>query len=183
MFNGNIPIILDSLKQHYFIDRDGKLFRHVLNFMRTGRLSLPDRFSETDALLDEAQYYDIAPMIRSLDELVGKQEVTQAGGRPIKREPGSPVPLSGNHHEGQTSPITDCVVLNISPDLGERISLLADRALLEELFPELSSALMDTGWNVDTSNCHAVSPKWLLQTQLTTGDAEAFKTQLQDSSI
>ncbi|CAG2109109.1 unnamed protein product [Medioppia subpectinata] len=38
MFNGSIPIVLDSLKQHYFIDRDGKMFRHILNFLRTNSL-------------------------------------------------------------------------------------------------------------------------------------------------
>lgn len=40
MFNGSIPIVLDSLKQHYFIDRDGKMFRHVLNFLREDRKSV-----------------------------------------------------------------------------------------------------------------------------------------------
>ncbi|ELT99957.1 hypothetical protein CAPTEDRAFT_19163 [Capitella teleta] len=127
MFNGNIPIILDSLKQHYFIDRDGKMFRHVLNYMRTGRLSLPDNFTEIESLMEEAHFYEIAPMIRGLEE------------RSLKSE---------------RRTVTDCVVLNVCPDLGERISLSADKALLEELFPELSSALMDsrnTGWNVDTS--------------------------------
>uniref|UniRef100_T1K6H0 Potassium channel tetramerisation-type BTB domain-containing protein n=1 Tax=Tetranychus urticae TaxID=32264 RepID=T1K6H0_TETUR len=34
MFNGFIPIVLDSLKQHSFIDRDGEMFHHMLNFLR-----------------------------------------------------------------------------------------------------------------------------------------------------
>jgi hypothetical protein len=38
MFSGQIPVVLDSLKQHYFIDRDGAMFRHVLNFLRSGDL-------------------------------------------------------------------------------------------------------------------------------------------------
>jgi len=46
MFNGSVPIILDSLKQHYFIDRDGNMFRHVLNFLRTSQLTIPDDFDE-----------------------------------------------------------------------------------------------------------------------------------------
>ena len=46
MFNGSVPIILDSLKQHYFIDRDGNMFRHVLNFLRTSTLVIPDDFDE-----------------------------------------------------------------------------------------------------------------------------------------
>ena len=59
MFNGQIPIVLDSLKQHYFIDRDGQMFRHVLNFVRNSRLLLPEDFSDVELLLEEAKYYDI----------------------------------------------------------------------------------------------------------------------------
>lgn len=60
LFNGSIPIVLDSLKQHYFIDRDGGMFRHILNFMRNSRLLIPDNFSDLDLLLEEARYFDIA---------------------------------------------------------------------------------------------------------------------------
>lgn len=59
LFNGSIPIVLDSLKQHYFIDRDGKMFRHILNFMRNSKLSLPDNFTDIDLLLEEAKYFEI----------------------------------------------------------------------------------------------------------------------------
>lgn len=44
LFNGTEPIVLDSLKQHYFIDRDGEIFRYVLSFLRTSKLLLPDDF-------------------------------------------------------------------------------------------------------------------------------------------
>lgn len=59
LFNGSIPIVLDSLKQHYFIDRDGKMFRHILNFMRNSKLSLPENFTDIDLLLEEARYFEI----------------------------------------------------------------------------------------------------------------------------
>jgi hypothetical protein len=51
--------VLDSLKQHYFIDRDGAMFRHILNFMRNSRLLLPDNFDGVDLLLEEARYFEI----------------------------------------------------------------------------------------------------------------------------
>lgn len=60
LFTGNIPIVLDSLKQHYFIDRDGRMFRHILNFMRNSKLLIPDNFADLDLLLEEARYFDIA---------------------------------------------------------------------------------------------------------------------------
>jgi len=64
MFNGSIPIVLDSLKQHYFIDRDGKMFRHILNFLRTGSLVVPENFAEIDLLLEEVKFYDIPALSR-----------------------------------------------------------------------------------------------------------------------
>lgn len=47
LFNGTEPIVLDSLKQHYFIDRDGDIFRYILSFLRTCKLLLPDDFKVT----------------------------------------------------------------------------------------------------------------------------------------
>lgn len=44
LFNGTEPIVLDSLKQHYFIDRDGEIFRYILSFLRTSKLLLPEDF-------------------------------------------------------------------------------------------------------------------------------------------
>lgn len=35
---------MDSLKQHYFIDRDGHMFRYILNFLRISKLLIPDDF-------------------------------------------------------------------------------------------------------------------------------------------
>ena len=74
MFNGTIPIVLDTLKQHYFIDRDGKLFRYVLNFMRTDRVSLPQSFDDFDALLEEAKYYDLEQMIKQLNDIMSRNQ-------------------------------------------------------------------------------------------------------------
>jgi hypothetical protein len=70
MFNGTVPIVLDSLKQHYFIDRDGKLFRHVLNFMRTGYVSLPSAFDDHEGLLVEARFYELNEMVRQLEQIL-----------------------------------------------------------------------------------------------------------------
>lgn len=59
LFNGSIPIVLDSLKQHYFIDRDGNMFRHILNFMRNSRLLIAEDFCDLELLLEEAKYFEI----------------------------------------------------------------------------------------------------------------------------
>jgi hypothetical protein len=59
MFNGSIPIVLDSLKQHYFIDRDGDMFRHILNYMRNNKLLISSQFEDLDLLLEEARFFDV----------------------------------------------------------------------------------------------------------------------------
>lgn len=59
MFDGTIPIVLDSLKQHYFIDRDGAMFRHILNFLRNRQLMVPADFGELELLLNEAVYFEL----------------------------------------------------------------------------------------------------------------------------
>lgn len=59
LFNGSIPIVLDSLKQHYFIDRDGNMFRHILNFMRNSKLLIAEDFCDLELLLEEAKYFEI----------------------------------------------------------------------------------------------------------------------------
>ena len=146
MFNGNVPIVLDSLKQHYFIDRDGKMFRYVLNYLRCQRVMLPEQFSDFEQLYEEAKYYELTGMMRDIEN-IRKNKQNQATStssimktaREIKTEPTS-------------SEFCDCIAVSISPDLGERISLSAERSLIEEVFPELSSALVDTrnsGWNME----------------------------------
>ncbi|RWS15115.1 hypothetical protein B4U79_11995 [Dinothrombium tinctorium] len=79
MFNGSIPIVLDSLKQHYFIDRDGKMFRHILNFLRTNTLTIPESFTELDLLYEEAKFYDISPLLRLLEQLKKERSVKSKG--------------------------------------------------------------------------------------------------------
>ena len=143
MFNGSIPIILDSLKQHYFIDRDGKMFRHVLNFMRTGTLTLPENFPDADLLLEEARFYDLHPLVKAIEAQKKSSNSPTNGNTP---------PKTKVKMERVNADYCDIIAVNISPDLGERISLSAERSLIEEVFPELTSALMDSrnsGWNMD----------------------------------
>ena len=53
----------------YFIDRDGTHFRHILNYLRTGKLVLPDDEVVRKELLNEAEFYQIDGI---LDELKAK---------------------------------------------------------------------------------------------------------------
>ncbi|KAK6627591.1 hypothetical protein RUM44_010069 [Polyplax serrata] len=176
LFNGNIPIVLDSLKQHYFIDRDGEMFRHILNFMRNSRLLIPENFDDLDLLMEEARYFDITPMCRQLEQLkkerLKKEKDTKETAltcQPFSAQSNhcvgnskalklsnndSPRSADGTRsvsHQQHGSDSFECVALHISPDLGERIMLSGDRALLDEVFPEANSAMIDSrssvAWN------------------------------------
>lgn len=142
MFNGSIPIVLDTLKQHYFIDRDGKMFRYILNYMRTAKLLLPENFCEMDQLNEEAKFFDIPGMVREIEIL--------RRGKSIKKEKMDTSTYNDKISEKES--FCDCIAVSLSPDLGERISLSAERFLIEEVFPELNSALLDSrnsGFNMD----------------------------------
>ena len=73
LFNGEIPIVLDTIKHHYFIDRDGKLFRYVLNFMRTERVMLSADFDEYESLLDEAKFFQLESMIKQIEDMMSQR--------------------------------------------------------------------------------------------------------------
>ncbi|XP_026316546.1 BTB/POZ domain-containing protein KCTD1 [Hyposmocoma kahamanoa] len=77
MFNGTIPIVLDTLKQHYFIDRDGDMFRHILNFLRNKKLLLPADFPHMELLLHEAVYFELDHMVFAITKLKNEREGTK----------------------------------------------------------------------------------------------------------
>ncbi|KAF7639465.1 RRM domain-containing protein [Meloidogyne graminicola] len=49
-----------------FIDRDGKLFAYILDFLRNGKLLLPENFHEMARFKEEVQFYQIEELIQQL---------------------------------------------------------------------------------------------------------------------
>ncbi|XP_003726136.1 BTB/POZ domain-containing protein kctd15-like [Strongylocentrotus purpuratus] len=148
LFTGHIPIILDSLKQHYFIDRDGHLFRYILNYMRTARLLLPGDFTEMEALYEEARYYNLTPMMEALEQMKSSEESSKTTQE--KREKTPAIKLES----GCTG--NECVIVHTSPDCVERISLSGDKNIIYELFPEVGSIICNSsptaaGWAQDSN--------------------------------
>ena len=68
MFSGKFEM-KPSEDGAFFIDRDGTHFRFVLNYLRTGKLTLPKGATFLDELAEEAAFYHIQGI---LDELVPK---------------------------------------------------------------------------------------------------------------
>lgn len=164
LFNGSIPIVLDSLKQHYFIDRDGKMFRHILNYMRHGRMLLPDDFTDLDLLLEEARYFEIEGLVKQVEEMK-RARMDNRRNSSTHSSSSSLIQSSTNSSSIRQKPLAngikkedeghgyDVIALNICPDLGERVMLSGERCVIEELFPEVAQAMMDArsslAWNHD----------------------------------
>lgn len=55
-------------------DRDGPIFRHILNFMRNGSLTLPDDFCEWQLLKREIAYYRVPPLVQLASTLSNQIE-------------------------------------------------------------------------------------------------------------
>lgn len=60
-------------RARFFIDRDGFLFRYVLDYLRDRRLALPEHFPEKERLLREAEYFQLADLVQLLAPKVAKQ--------------------------------------------------------------------------------------------------------------
>ncbi|XP_074085621.1 BTB/POZ domain-containing protein KCTD8 isoform X3 [Macrotis lagotis] len=60
-------------RARFFIDRDGFLFRYVLDYLRDKQLSLPEHFPEKERLLREAEYFQLADLVKLLAPKVTKQ--------------------------------------------------------------------------------------------------------------
>lgn len=49
----------------------------------------------------------------------------------------------------------DCLVVRVTPDLGERIALSGEKVLIEEIFPETGDVMcnsVNAGWNQDPTH-------------------------------
>lgn len=57
---------------NYFIDRDSKMFRYILDFHRYGKASLPKHMNEFGRLREEALFYGLNEMVQEIDKLCRK---------------------------------------------------------------------------------------------------------------
>ncbi|KAK6034684.1 K+ channel tetramerization domain protein [Cooperia oncophora] len=58
--------IIQLDKNKYFIDRDGQLFSHILNYLRTEKLILPEGFADVARLKNEIEFYEIEKLRTAL---------------------------------------------------------------------------------------------------------------------
>lgn len=79
MFTGQIPLVRDN-RGNIFIDRDGKVFRYILNYLRSSSLDLPDGFSELALLRREADFFQIHPLMEEIRRYESSVPLSLRGG-------------------------------------------------------------------------------------------------------
>lgn len=60
-------------KGRFFVDRDGFLFRYILDYMRDRQLVLPEHFPERGRLQREAEFFHLPELVKLLAPKISKQ--------------------------------------------------------------------------------------------------------------
>ncbi|RVE74448.1 hypothetical protein OJAV_G00021790 [Oryzias javanicus] len=84
----------------YFFDRDGHLFRYILDYLRDAELFLPEFFKERKRLQREADFFQLPELAKRLAETGYPED----GGDPEEAELGSPVTSSTSSERALRSP-------------------------------------------------------------------------------
>lgn len=91
----------------------------------------PAALQDYSLLYEEARYFQLQPMLAELERWRQDQELSRVL-RPC-----------------------ECLVVRVAPDLGERITLSGDKALIEDVFPEIGDVMcnsVNAGWNHDSTH-------------------------------
>lgn len=127
MFSGKQKIPRDS-RGRFFIDRDGILFRYILDYLRNSKLALPENFSEKDRLYIEAEYFRLKGITKALHR---EQDRTKTG-RDVSNRPSGflSIGVRGTYAFGRDG------VADVKFRKLQRILVCGNVALAREVFGE-----------------------------------------------
>ncbi|XP_008498294.2 BTB/POZ domain-containing protein KCTD12 [Calypte anna] len=81
----NARTLARDSKGRFFVDRDGFLFRYILDYMRDQQLVLPEHFPERSRLQREAEYFMLPELVKLLSPKLSKQN--SLGDDPCQSDP------------------------------------------------------------------------------------------------
>ncbi|NXK42647.1 KCD12 protein, partial [Piprites chloris] len=81
----NVRSLARDSKGRFFVDRDGFLFRYILDYMRDQQLVLPEHFPERSRLQREAEYFMLPDLVKMLAPKLSKQN--SLGEDPCQSDP------------------------------------------------------------------------------------------------
>ncbi|XP_061862876.1 BTB/POZ domain-containing protein KCTD12 [Colius striatus] len=81
----NVRSLARDSKGRFFVDRDGFLFRYILDYMRDQQLVLPEHFPERSRLQREAEYFMLPELVKMLAPKLSKQN--SLGDDPCQSDP------------------------------------------------------------------------------------------------
>ncbi|XP_023801719.1 BTB/POZ domain-containing protein KCTD16-like, partial [Cyanistes caeruleus] len=81
----NVRSLARDSKGRFFVDRDGFLFRYILDYMRDQQLVLPEHFPERGRLQREAEYFMLPELVKLLAPKLSEQN--SLGDDPCQSDP------------------------------------------------------------------------------------------------
>mmetsp|Transcript_8097 Transcript_8097/g.12409 ORF Transcript_8097/g.12409 Transcript_8097/m.12409 type:complete len:128 (-) Transcript_8097:67-450(-) len=103
MFSGSFTLITDS-DGYVFIDRDGRRFHHILNYLRSGTIPNFDDIWKYEEIMEEADFFNLLELkemvTKKVENLHTKRDFDRNNMRPCKiiftPDPSTPFPMNIN---------------------------------------------------------------------------------------
>ncbi|MFT7796111.1 hypothetical protein Z043-112327 [Arapaima gigas] len=109
-------------KGRFFVDRDGFLFRYILDYMRDQQLVLPDHFPERGRLQREAEFFNLPELVKLLSPKISTQN--SLGEEGCQSDPDDSSPISDSARALAAMGVGPAACGNLGPGVGsdERLS-------------------------------------------------------------
>ncbi|XP_015206847.2 BTB/POZ domain-containing protein KCTD12-like isoform X2 [Lepisosteus oculatus] len=105
-------------KGRFFVDRDGFLFRYILDYMRDQTLVLPEHFPERGRLQREAEFFNLPELVKLLAPRISKQNSLGDDGCPSDPEESSPTADAAARNLSSLGAATAAACASLTPGGG-----------------------------------------------------------------
>lgn len=142
-----------------FIDRNGRMFEYILEFLRTNKLSLPDDFSDFASLTAEVEFYDIPELTLSLERVKeSKLHVNYIEILETRKDILKKTVLKGKKEVLETLPLTAFKIEDkIEPKNAKASSYVEITFDYGNARLQLAEILSNNGWTCESSDFSSIS--------------------------